>query len=155
MNCSSVLFCFAVKQYQTYGEISRGLRNREIQGALIDLYVVSNEEDLNSNPNLRVFEVFDYKKTYGVVLAGPSMKLEKCFLEFVQLHNGDISHQIEKTVKTLGVCQIKIRWQTKEENQRGEKYSHKRETFCRDFLFRADLYGINWKQRTALDIRQI
>ena len=52
---------------------------------------------------MRVFRVYDYKKTYGVVLTGPTMKLEKCFLEFVRVNKGDISHKIEQTVKTLEV----------------------------------------------------
>ena len=73
--------------------------NKEVEGALIDLYVVSTHKDLSSNPNLRVFKVYDYQKTYGVVLAGVSMKLEKCFLDFVKLNKGDIFHNIEETVK--------------------------------------------------------
>ena len=75
------------------------MMNKEVEGALIDLYVVSTHKDLSSNPNLRVFKVYDYQKTYGVVLAGVSMKLEKCFLDFVKLNKGDIFHNIEETVK--------------------------------------------------------
>ena len=73
--------------------------NKEVEGALIDMYVVSTQKDLSSNPNLRVFKVYDYQKTYGVVLAGASMKLEKCLLDFVELNEGDISHKIEETVQ--------------------------------------------------------
>ena len=80
--------------------------NKEVEGALIDLYVVSTQKELSSNPNLRVFQVYDYQKTYGVVLAGASMKLEKCFLDFVELNKGDISHKIEQTVKTPTVCML-------------------------------------------------
>ena len=80
--------------------------NKEVEGALIDLYVVSTHKDLSSNPNLRVFKVYDYQKTYGVVLAGAAMKLEKCFLDFVKLNNGDISHKIEESVKRPKVIRI-------------------------------------------------
>lgn len=72
--------------------------NKEVEGALIDLYVVSTHKDLSSNPNLRVFKVYDYQKTYGVVLAGVAMKLEKCFLDFVELNKGDIFHKMEESV---------------------------------------------------------
>lgn len=94
-----VSFCFTGQQYHTYKEINRAMMNKEVEGALIDLYVVSTHKDLSSNPKLRVFNVYDYQKTYGVVLAGVSMKLEKCFLDFVKLNKGDIFHKIEQTVK--------------------------------------------------------
>lgn len=73
--------------------------NKEVEGALIDMYVVSTQKDLSSNPNLRVFKVYDYQKTYGVVLTGASMKLENCLLDFVELNKGDIFKKIEETVK--------------------------------------------------------
>ena len=106
INCSRfVFFLFSiVKEYHTYAELNNGLDKKEVEAALIDLYVVSNHKELSSNPNLRVFKIFDYKKTFGVVLAGPAMKQEKCFLEFVRLNQGDISHKIEQTVKTASVC---------------------------------------------------
>ena len=103
----TILFFFffsIVKEYHTYAELNNGLDKKEVEAALIDLYVVSNHKELSSNPNLRVFKIFDYKKTFGVVLAGPAMKQEKCFLEFVRLNQGDISHKIEQTVKTASVC---------------------------------------------------
>ena len=73
--------------------------DKEVEGALIDMYVVSTNKDLSSNPNLRVFKVYDYQKTYGVVLAGASMKLERCFLDFVKLNKGDIFRKVEETVQ--------------------------------------------------------
>ena len=102
---TTCFFLFSiVKEYHTYAELNNGLDKKEVEAALIDLYVVSNHKELSSNPNLRVFKIFDYKKTFGVVLAGPAMKQEKCFLEFVRLNQGDISHKIEQTVKTASVC---------------------------------------------------
>ena len=93
-----VSFIFTGQQYHTYREINRGLMNKEVEGALIDLYVVSTHKDLSSNLNLRVFKVYDYQKTYGVVLAGVAMKLEMCFLDFVELNKGDIFHKMEESV---------------------------------------------------------
>ena len=81
--------------------------NREVEGALIDLYVVSTQKDLSSNPHLRVYQVYDYQKTYGVVLAGASMKLEKCFLDFVELNKADIVHKIEETIKHPTVIKLR------------------------------------------------
>ena len=94
-----VFSCFTGRQYRTYKEINRALMNKEVEGALIDMYVVSTNKDLSSNPNLRVFKVYDYQKTYGVVLTGVSMKLEKCFRDFVKLNKRDIFHKVEESVK--------------------------------------------------------
>lgn len=94
-----VFSCFTGRQYRTYREIIRALMNKEVEGALIDMYVVSTNKDLSSNPNLRVFKVYDYQKTYGVVLTGVSMKLEKCFRDFVKLNKRDIFHKVEESVK--------------------------------------------------------
>lgn len=80
--------------------------NKEVEGALIDLNVVSTHKDLSSNPNLWVFKVFDYQKTYGVVLAEVSMKLEKCFLDFVELNKADIFHKMEESIKRPMVMRI-------------------------------------------------
>ena len=91
--------CLTGQQYHTFRQINRALMDREVEGALIDMYVVSTNKDLSSNPNLRVFKVYDYQKTYGVVLAGASMKLERCFLDFVKLNKGDIFRKVEETVQ--------------------------------------------------------
>ena len=72
---------------------------------------MSNRKELSSNPKLRVFKVLDYKKTFGVVLAGVSMKLEKCFLDFVQWNKEEISRKVEETVKTMVVCGTKTKRQ--------------------------------------------
>ena len=98
--------------------------NREVEGALIDLYVVSTQKDLSSNPNLRVYQVYDYQKTYGVVLAGASMKLEKCFLDFVELNKADIVHKIEETIKHPTVIKL-----------RAEGTTNKKKTLTRNKLF--------------------
>ncbi|PFX17440.1 Receptor-type tyrosine-protein phosphatase F [Stylophora pistillata] len=87
-----------VQQYHTYYAINKALKDKEIDGALIDVYVLSMQKHLSSNRNLRVIKVFDYKKTYGVVLAGPSMKLEKCFLDFVKFNKREIYHRIQETI---------------------------------------------------------
>ena len=81
--------------------------NRQVEGALIDSYVVSTQKDLSSNPNLRVYQVYDYQKTYGVVLAGVSMKLEKCFLDIAKLNKADITHKIEEIVNNPTVIKLR------------------------------------------------
>ena len=101
---TTLLFRFIVQQYHTYSAINKALKDKEVEGALIDVYVLSMQRHLSSNRDLRVLKVFDYQKTYGVVLAGPSMKLEKCFFDFAKFHKWEIYHKIEETIRIPVVC---------------------------------------------------
>lgn len=101
---TTLFFRFVVQQYHTYSAINKALKDKEVEGALIDVYVLSMQRHLSSNRDLRVLKVFDYQKTYGVVLAGPSMKLEKCFFDFAKFHKWEIYHKIEETIRIPVVC---------------------------------------------------
>lgn len=101
---TTLFFRFIVQQYHTYSAINKALQDKEVEGALIDVYVLSMQRHLSSNRDLRVLKVFDYQKTYGVVLAGPSMKLEKCFFDFAKFHKWEIYHKIEETIRIPVVC---------------------------------------------------
>lgn len=101
---TTLFFRFIVQQYHTYSAINKALKDKEVEGALIDVYVLSMQRHLSSNRDLRVLKVFDYQKTYGVVLAGPSMKLEKCFFDFAKFHKWEIYHKIEETIRIPVVC---------------------------------------------------
>ena len=92
-----------VRNYQTYEEISQALRNGEVKGALVDLYVLSSHKHLFDDPRFRIVRVYDYKASYGVVLAGHSMNLEKCFKEYTKANAEMVSHRIEQNINSLKV----------------------------------------------------
>ena len=50
--------------------------------------------------------VYDYKASYGVVLAGHSMKLEKCFKEYTKANAEKVFRRIEQNIKSLKVRQV-------------------------------------------------
>ena len=92
-----------MRNYQTYEEISEALRNGEVRGALVDLYVLSSHNHLFDDPRFRIIRVYDYKASYGVVLAGHSMKLEDCFTEHIKAFTASVFQKIEENVKILRV----------------------------------------------------
>ena len=92
-----------MRNYQTYEEISEALRNGEVRGALVDLYVLSSHNHLFDDPRFRIVRVYDYKASYGVVLAGHSMKLEKCFKEYTKGNAEEVFRRIEQNINSLKV----------------------------------------------------
>ena len=92
-----------MRNYQTYEEIGQGLRNGEVIGALVDLYVLSSHRHLFDNPHFRIVRVYNYRASYGVVLAGHSMNLEKCFKEYNKANAEKVSRRIEQNINSLKV----------------------------------------------------
>ena len=89
----------SVRNYRTYEEISQALKVQEVKGALVDLYVLSSHKHLFDDPRFRIVRVYDYKASYGVVLAGHSMKLEDCFTEHIKAFTASVFQKIEENVK--------------------------------------------------------
>lgn len=98
-----LVFIILVRNYKNYEEISRALRDREVKGALVDLYVLSSYKHLFDDPRFRIVRVYDYKASYGVVLAGHSMELQKCFTEYTKAHAESVFRRIEENIKILKV----------------------------------------------------
>ena len=74
-----------------------------MKGALVDLYVLSSHKHLFNDSRFRIVRVYDYKASYGVVLAGHSMKLEECFTEHIKAHAASVFQKIEDNVNILRV----------------------------------------------------
>jgi len=92
-----------VRSYQTYEEISEALRNGEVRGALVDLYVLSSHKHMFDDPRFRIVRTYNYKTSYGVVLAGHSTKLEKCFKEYTKANAEKVFRRIEQNINSLTV----------------------------------------------------
>lgn len=90
-----------VRNYKSYEEISRALSDQEVKGALVDLYVLSSHNHLFNDPRFRIVRIYDFKTSYGVVLAGNSMKLEQCFTEHIKAYSGSVFQKIEDNIKFL------------------------------------------------------
>ena len=92
-----------VRNYKTYEEISQALARQEVKGALVDLYVLSSHKHLFEDPRFRIVRVYEYKASYGVVLAGNSMKLDECFAEQIKSDAAHVFESIEENIKILRV----------------------------------------------------
>jgi len=69
----------------------------------VDLYALSSHKHLFDDPRFRIVRVYDYKASYGVVLAGHSMKLEKCFKEYTKANTEKVFRRIEQNSNSLQV----------------------------------------------------
>ncbi|KAL9958642.1 hypothetical protein ACROYT_G035690 [Oculina patagonica] len=89
------------KNYTTFSEVYDALINEEVQGMLIDTYEAGYRKDEFKDPRIRVHTIFDYKSTYGVVLAGNSTKLLQCSKSYMQSHKDEMFDHIEEFVHTI------------------------------------------------------
>ena len=55
----------------------------EVRGALIDAHVASYNKELFEHPLLRLNKIYDSNKAYGVVLGGPTKKIQKCLVQYL------------------------------------------------------------------------
>ena len=67
-----------MRAYKTLDELYGALLTGEVDGILLDGYVVGSRKDLFKNPNLIVKKIKDYRSAYGIVWAGRSSRLRKC-----------------------------------------------------------------------------
>ena len=70
---------------------------------LIDTYEAGTKKDHFKDPRIRVHTIFDYKSTYGVVLAGNSTRLLQCSKSYMQSHKDEMFEHIGKFVHTIMV----------------------------------------------------
>ena len=59
-------------------ELYEALLTGEVDGILLDAYVVGSRKDLFKNPNLLVNKIKDYRAAYGIVWAGKSARMRMC-----------------------------------------------------------------------------
>ncbi len=67
-----------MQEYHTLDELYEALLSGEVDGILLDAYVVGSRKDLFKNPNLLVNKIKDYRASYGIVWAGKSARMKVC-----------------------------------------------------------------------------
>ena len=72
---------------------------------LIDTYEAGSKRDHFTDPRIRIRTIFDFKSTYGVVLAGNSTKLMSCSKSYMQSHRAEMYHHIAKFIYSIEVKQ--------------------------------------------------
>lgn len=89
------------RPYETFFEVYNALINKEVQGMLIDTYEAGTKRDQFKDPRIRIHTIYDYKSTYGVVLAGNSTRLLHCSKSYIQSHQDEMFEHIGKFVYTI------------------------------------------------------
>lgn len=89
------------KNYTTFKEIFSALKNREVQGILMDTYQIGSEKNILKDPRLRIEKTYDDKSTYGIVIAGNSTKLLKCAKGYMQANKAMMSQHISGFIDTV------------------------------------------------------
>ncbi|XP_028403045.1 uncharacterized protein LOC114525810 [Dendronephthya gigantea] len=67
-----------VRTYHNLDELYKALLDGEVDGILLDAYVVGSRKDLFKNPKLVVNKLKDYRAAYGIVWAGVSSRMRQC-----------------------------------------------------------------------------
>lgn len=100
---SLCLLSSKVEDYTTFEEVFQALMANKVKGILIDAYEAGSKTKTLSNPLLNTQKVFDYSSTYGVVLAGESVRLHQCSKEYIKANKMKITQQIAKYIEEIKV----------------------------------------------------
>ena len=97
-----------VRPYQTLDELYEALLSGEVDGILLDAYVVGSRKDLFKNPDLLVNKIKDYRSAYGIVWAGRSARMKVCLDWYMKTrrsemfyHVADNLHMVRKVNRLL------------------------------------------------------
>ena len=118
-NCNSFfVICLAMKylcvtygvyywpaehQYSNLDDIRMALEDGEIQGALIDTYVIAEHKESLLSDRIFVKKILDRPFGYGVVLSGAARNVELRCRDYIHMKITDIFQIIQNTTKTLDV----------------------------------------------------
>lgn len=95
------------RKYTTLMDLYRSLKDRHVEGALIDSYTVGSRMELFSDGAVRANKMIDYSLSYGVVMAGYASKLQKCFREFLKEEKAAVFEIIKSNVHGISGLQKK------------------------------------------------
>lgn len=98
-----ILYYVLEKKHRNFEDIYELLSSNQISGVLIDGYVVGSKKHLFEKPFLRIYRIYDYSSVYGVVTAGNSTKLGKCFRDYIQQNTALIFQYVADNVEAIQV----------------------------------------------------
>ena len=82
--------------------------SKEVSGMMIDAYEAGSKAKTLSNPLLNTQKVYDYSSTYGVVLAGESVRLHQCSKEYIKSNKMKITHHIAQFIEKIEVTTVNM-----------------------------------------------
>ena len=99
----SIYYWSAERQYSNVDDIRMALEDGEIQGALIDTYVIAEHKESLLSDRIFVKKILDRPFGYGVVLSGAARNVELRCRDYINMKITDIFQIIQNTTKTLEV----------------------------------------------------
>ena len=93
----------AERQYSNVDDIRMALEDGEIQGALIDTYVIAEHKESLLSDRIFVKKILDRPFGYGVVLSGAARNVELRCRDYINMKITDIFQIIQNATKTLDV----------------------------------------------------
>ena len=84
-------------------KMTKALLTHEIDGALVDNYVITHSLNLIQKEPIRIERYIDHQITYGVVLADNSSKFETCLRSFLHNNPQEIFEMIAANLVPLKV----------------------------------------------------
>ena len=84
-------------------KMTQALLSHEIDGALVDNYVITHSLNLIQKEPIRIERYIDHKITYGVVLAENSSNFETCLRRFLHNNPQEIFEMIAANLVPLKV----------------------------------------------------
>ena len=136
----------------TIEDLYQSLKDRRVDGALIDSYTVGSRKELFSDGVLRMTKIISYSSAYGVVMAGQARKLQKCFREFLREERVSVFQIITDNIQGVTVIIIMVLY---DENFPSLFYDCFPVTWCQrgrkqNETFENDLLSL-WRQHFFVD----
>ena len=91
------------RDYETYEQIYEDIANGRIAGALLDAFAMGSRKDLFEKQYTRIKAIYDVEFVQGVVTAGNTTKLNRCFRRYTRSNAKIISETVKNNVEAVEV----------------------------------------------------
>ena len=91
----------SVVGYNNMEELVNAMKNKEVAGALVDMYAAATKKEIFQGGDIQLNRVIEYPTGYGVVLSGNMAEAAPFFLEALSTQKGEISRIIEENTETI------------------------------------------------------
>ena len=85
------------------------LRNKDVKGALVDMFSVATRKDIFRAEDLVAIKSIQHRAAYGFVLSGGLLSRREGIKDYVSNNKGAISKAIEESTPTLSVSNQLVR----------------------------------------------
>lgn len=81
----------------------RALKQRKVDGVLIDAYTAGSRKDLFGDKELRITKIISHSASYGVVLSGDAKRLQTCYRSYLKEERVRVFGVITKYIEQVEV----------------------------------------------------